>query len=703
MTALKDEGNKARTWNNAPAHASTLNPVLDAFSTIDGNTPGDQVHQLLRESWAESPEKTLRVIWNLRSIHDGKAAKMNFYRAFGWLYSNHPKTAIDNLQLLVDQVIEQKPKPKKEDKDKKESDKMDDESEWTAVDSDSPEKEALQPSGLSHGYYKDLLNILLLAYSNQLTSPIQNFTALESPRPNHTKQNGTFASRRRKKRQADKAEKRKEEGGKDAYAKETAEKVTADQAKASKDAQEARSKQASEDHQKLVDKLKTDPAFKALYIAVSRIFAASLEADVKTLREVAKTESKEERHRLRRKLTMAAKWAPTVQCSHDRRTNIATGIALAMYSNGALEGLNKQLRIDAEVTEEDAKLLRSFVRRWIVSPLRRYEEVVEGKMSAGDWNKVIYTQVPSLSFSRNKEHFFKHDENRLASYLQAVMSGKKTISGAALMPHELVYEAIRLAPTKKDTIEAKLAETNMQIISAQWNTLVEKTREGGKLANCLAVCDVSGSMGSIEEAKGQKNGLKQTDRVSPIFPSIGLSLLLAQLASPPFANSFITFSQRPEIVTLSSTASFAELVREIESSSWGMNTDFDAVFSKLILPMAVKHKIPKEDMVKKLFVFSDMQFDEARTTNEWETNHQKIVREFEEAGYEVPEIVYWNLQGVVGAKPVTKDTPGVAMLSGFSGNMLKLFMEGADELEEAEEEKPEDKIEEEEKEDGWSE
>lgn len=71
MAALKEEGNKARTWNNAPAFASTLNPVLDAFSTINGNTPGTDVHRLLRESWVESPEKTVRVIWNLRSIHDG--------------------------------------------------------------------------------------------------------------------------------------------------------------------------------------------------------------------------------------------------------------------------------------------------------------------------------------------------------------------------------------------------------------------------------------------------------------------------------------------------------------------------------------------------------------------------------------------------------------------------------------------------------
>lgn len=133
MAALREEGNRARTWKNAPVFTSTLNPVLDAFTTINGNTSGDQIHQLLTESWAESPEKTLRVIWNLRSIHDGtserlarsihdckiqalpysslgQASKMNFYRAFGWLYSNHPKTAIGNLQLLVDRVIEKKTK-----------------------------------------------------------------------------------------------------------------------------------------------------------------------------------------------------------------------------------------------------------------------------------------------------------------------------------------------------------------------------------------------------------------------------------------------------------------------------------------------------------------------------------------------------------------------------------------------------------------
>ncbi|KIO15440.1 hypothetical protein M407DRAFT_34985, partial [Tulasnella calospora MUT 4182] len=447
ITAFKEEGNKSRNCNDAPAFASTFNPVLDAFSTIDGNTPGKHIHRLLRESWAESPEKTLRIIWNLRSIHDGKASKMNFYRAFGWLYSNHPKTAIGNLQLLVDQVIEQKPKPKKKDEDKEDYALEEEDFECTSVDSDALGKEAFQPSSLSHGYYKDLLNILLLAYYNQLSSSTEDFTALESPRPDFTQENGAKATRRRKNRQTAKAEKRKENGGKKVCAKEVAEYVKKTQLKASRAAKKARSDQAFDDHTKLINKLKTNPAFKALYIAVSRIFASSLESDIKILREIVKAESKKEKRRLKWKLTMAAKWAPTLQCSHDRHTNIATGIALVMYSNGALEGLNKQLRIDDKITEVDAKLLRGFWRRWILSPLRRYKEVIEAKMSAGEWDSVIYTQVPSLSFARNKEHFAKHDETRLSSYLEDVMSGEMTISGATLPPHKLVYEAIATART----------------------------------------------------------------------------------------------------------------------------------------------------------------------------------------------------------------------------------------------------------------
>jgi len=46
--------------------------------------------------------------------------------------------------------------------------------------------------------------------------------------------------------------------------------------------------------------------------------------------------------------------------------------------------------------------------------------------------------------------------------------------------------------------------------------------------------------------------------------------------------------------------------------------------------------------------FSDMQFDDSRPkqhsllpTTKWETEHEIIKTKFAEAGYEVPEIVYW--------------------------------------------------------------
>jgi hypothetical protein len=111
---------------------------------------------------------------------------------------------------------------------------------------------------------------------------------------------------------------------------------------------------------------------------------------------------------------------------------------------------------------------------------------------------------------------------------------------------------------------------------------------------------------------------------------------------------------------------------------WGMDTDLHAVFVRLLLPLAVKHRVPREEMVKRLFVFSDMQFDAAdaagRDAGGWETNHDAIARVYAEAGHDVPEIVYWNLAGELQTVPVEAERKGVALMSGFSPAMMKVFM-----------------------------
>ena len=223
----------------------------------------------------------------------------------------------------------------------------------------------------------------------------------------------------------------------------------------------------------------------------------------------------------------------------------------------------------------------------------------------------------------------------------------------------------------------------MAVIEAQWKTLVDKLRESGSLEDCLAVCDVSGSMGALGSHRGWKG---PTD---PIYPAVALSLVLSQVSREPWKDRFITFSESPEIVKLNPADGFIESVKRMSNANWGMNTDFNAVFLKLILPLAVENKLAKDDMIKRLFVFSDMEFDQSTTfpgdlKGAWTTEHEKVAQAFAAAGYDVPEIVYWNLNGAQGSKPVQADWEGVVCVSGFSSNMLKSFMEdgGVDALQE---------------------
>jgi hypothetical protein len=113
-----------------------------------------------------------------------------------------------------------------------------------------------------------------------------------------------------------------------------------------------------------------------------------------------------------------------------------------------------------------------------------------------------------------------------------------------------------------------------------------------------------------------------------------------------------------------------------------MNTDFQAVFD-LILHKAIATNLPKQHMIKTIFVFSDMQFDQAASAP-FETDYQQIVRKFAAKGYDVPKMVFWNLNARCGGRendtPVLYDTIGTAMVSGWSGQMLKLFMESGGEM-----------------------
>ncbi|KAF7334661.1 hypothetical protein MVEN_02296600 [Mycena venus] len=592
MDALIESSHWTYTENGAAAYDSTLSPTLDAFQALSRYSYSEQVNGLLEKAWAEDPSLTLKIVWNLRSIHEGKSERDAFYRAFGWLYDNHPRTAIMNLHLLVEPIC------------RKSNEKSTSES-------------------VPHGYWKDLLNILALATLDELS--------------NINRPAGFLDFRAGKSRS--------ERGGPKDTSKEAARAL--------------RLSTGIANHARVERKL-ADPKYRALYVAIARLFSARLIADLGILREANEAGTVQARQTRLRSLSLAAKWAPSLNATHDRHTNITTAISRLLYQSAPLDfpfpsALKNISSLDSlEATE----IIRSVYRRWVISPLRAASLVTESFMSANRWTQISYSRVSSVCMKNNKAHFFKRDPVGFQKYLISVEKGYRKISGATLLPHQLIGE-----------IWEELVAVQLRVLEAQWKTLVQNLRDAGTIENSIAICDVSGSMGSIHRYRAKN--------VDPIFPAVALSLLLSQLANPPFNNGFITFSSDPQFVRLDPAKSLVETVRDMESAYWEMNTDIEAVFLRLLLPLAIQHKVKPEDMVKRLFVFSDMQFDAAAPTagvpGIWETNYDVIAREFGAAGYEMPEIVYWNLSGY-GTVEVLAERTGVALMSGFSPAMLKVFM-----------------------------
>ncbi|KAK6346554.1 hypothetical protein TWF696_006678 [Orbilia brochopaga] len=626
MQALAATTNRVYNEKGARAFRSTDDSLLDAFHRPQAHQTAEQLDGLFAPAWETDPQLTLRIIFYLRSIHEGKSDRKLFYRAWAWLYANHPRTAIHNLKQLVEPKCPRKPR----------------------------QGDGKQLPNPSHGYWKDLLNILCLASTDKLGKEdyfnlgsgtrITNFYGIPS-----------------------------------------------------------RGQRAAKGHKTLCERLSDDAKYRALYITVARLFAEQLAQDTKLMEELESTTDAEERINLQWQMSLAGKWAPSPGCAHDRLTNISTAIIQLLHSNRDSHSIDYPSTLaefdhTTPLSAGQAEILRSFFRRWYLTPLRAALKVPEPLMATGRWSQIAYNRVSSVCMQNCNHLFFKHDEKRFTEYMLAVEDRKTTISGATLLPHEIVMrvlkysEKMRMAQRESPSVRQfmeKLGKLQLDVAVAQWRTLVDRVRESGTLDNAIAICDVSGSMGDISDYKDPKNP-------EPIFAALAMSVLLASVAKPPFNDGFITFSADPQFIRLSGDRGFGENLRAMVATSWGMNTDLQKVFTGLLLPLAKQNNVKKEDMIKRLFVFSDMQFDTAghnvhSGAGSWDTNYDVIKQEYEAAGYDMPEIVYWDL-GSCDTVETQADRKGVAMMKGFSASMMKVFLgeqveeEGEEEEEEEEEE-----------------
>ncbi|KAL6703703.1 hypothetical protein ACN47E_009397 [Coniothyrium glycines] len=189
------------------------------------------------------------------------------------------------------------------------------------------------------------------------------------------------------------------------------------------------------------------------------------------------------------------------------------------------------------------------------------------------------------------------------------------------------------------------------------------------------------------------------DGYRPIDAAIGLSLLISEITAAPFGGGVISFSESPEYISLASSQEegLVDTVRHLRSTAFGLNTNFVAIFEDVILPMAIKNKQKQEDMVKQIFVFSDMQFDAAdHSADRWTTSYERIKEKYRAAGYQVSRLVFWNLAVHSTSKPTTMEDANTALVKGYSQGMLRAFLESGAFEDEEEEEEEEDLVKDEE-------
>lgn len=293
----------------------------------------------------------------------------------------------------------------------------------------------------------------------------------------------------------------------------------------------------------------------------------------------------------------------------------------------------------------------SLARKWIaalettpriyrrkLAKIRATIKIVECQMSAGMWSDINYSHVPSKASMLYRKAFSKRDGDRYSAFIESVKAGKTKINSATLYPYEIVSKFVH--GSKDATLEEL------------WRALPDYVN--GK--NAMVVCDTSGSMLSTYTP----------NTPAPISVAVSLAIYFAERSKGPFKDTWINFNTTAKAYKLTGKTLYDRVQAMVNNNDWGGSTNLQSVF-ELILKTATQYNVPAEDMPEMLFVVSDMQFNPSGML----TNFEAIKRKYENAGYTIPTIVFWNVASRVNEAPVTRDQTGAYLVSGCSPSIFK--------------------------------
>lgn len=326
-------------------------------------------------------------------------------------------------------------------------------------------------------------------------------------------------------------------------------------------------------------------------------------------------------------ISLLAKWLPSDNTS-------------SWHTRQMAEKLMKALEINA----------REYRRA--VTSLRARIGLTERNLTGKQPERINYEAVPSQAMLKYRSAFMRRDKERYTGYLQDVHAGVKRIHAGTLFP----YEVIR--PFFADGDHCLNHPNGMKTLEMLWNHLPGTVGN----TNGISVVDTSGSMYCCVSGAPK-----------PALISQAMGLFCAERCEGLFHNHMITFESTPHLVKIHGR-DLGEKLRYINTLPWGGSTNLEAVFD-LILYTAVKYGAKQKEIPQVIYIFSDMEFN-CCMDNADRTVYENARERFELAGYQMPAVVFHNVNSWQMQVPVTAHTQGTALSSGDSTHMLESRFDG---------------------------
>lgn len=293
--------------------------------------------------------------------------------------------------------------------------------------------------------------------------------------------------------------------------------------------------------------------------------------------------------------------------------------------------------------------------RKTLSILRERIKVLERLMSANRWDEIEFDKIPSKAGIKYKNAFARRDIIK-AKYEAFAKDTNTKVNAKALYPYEVVRAAINHYARHCDN-------TNRLMVNKYWDNLSDYFE--GASFNGLAVVDTSGSM------------TWGGDSVRPIDIAISLGLYCADKAKGPFHGYYVSFASRPQLIATEG-ADFCDKVKRIYEANLCDNTNLEATFD-LLLNTALRNHTPQDEIPENLIIISDMEIDAARgyyadSNNTPEALMESIHRKWEQYGYKMPKLIYWNVNA--RNNTILDKSENVSYVSGASPVIFQQIMSG---------------------------